>query len=146
MTGSPLNRRMQPIDDVEPVIAKRENAFRLQRIDVVHGLEQMLDDTVAQTCALDRVRAAVHRHREQHRAARAQHAQKLGERTRIVRHVLEHFGVRDEIEALVRVAQILHVLAADARMHRSGSEARKILGRCDAARAMAKIGDQRSAR
>ncbi len=70
-------RCTQPIDDVAPVVAKREDALRPQRIDMMHRLEQVLDDAIAHSRALDRLRAVVQRYREQHRAAGAQHAQQF---------------------------------------------------------------------
>ena len=48
-------RRAQTIDDVEAVVAEREDAGAAQRIDVVHRLHQMLDVAIAKARAFDRV-------------------------------------------------------------------------------------------
>jgi hypothetical protein len=124
----------QSLHDVIAVVAKREDAFAAQRIGMVNGLEQMLDDAVAKPCTLDGMLAAVERHREHHVPARMQHAQQLAERAPVVGHVLEHLGVCHEIEARIGVAQALHVLAANAVAQLAGLGVREIFRRRDAPR------------
>ena len=113
----PRDRRVEPdgghaVHDVQAVGAEREHlAQAAVAVAVVLGLGEVLDRPVLQAPrALDGRGHVGERHGERVDPAGPEHAEHLAEPLRVVGHVLEHLGARDEVERRVGERQALDVL------------------------------------